>query len=82
MKKLLVTGATNFNKDDIAAIRNLGFDCYYLQNENDDLPIPCNFFDAVICNNLFSFHQISLFSNLKIIQLTSSGTDRAPVDYI
>ena len=82
MKKVLITGATGFSEKDIFTMSSLGLDCYFLQNENDAISLPYDSFDAVVCNNLFSFHNIELFSNLKLLQLTSSGVDRVPVDYI
>ena len=36
----------------------------------------------VICNNLFSNTSINEFTNLKVIQTTSAGIDRLPLDEI
>ena len=39
-------------------------------------------FDIVICNNLFKYNDIKKFTNLKLIQTTSTGLDKMPLDYL
>ena len=39
-------------------------------------------YEVAVCNNLFGFHNIDTFSNLKYIQLTAAGMDRVPLDRI
>lgn len=46
------------------------------------LPLLASKIDATVCNGLFLFHNIDEFTNLKFIQLTSTGFDRVPVDKI
>lgn len=82
MKNILITGASGFDTDDILEIENLGFKSYFIQQEESDFDIPIDCINAVICNNLFAFHNIKEFKNLEFIQLTSAGLDRVPIDYI
>ena len=80
--KLLVTGAFNATAEQLDTLSSLGFELMYQKNEQG---IPeCNFAeaDAVICNGLFLYHDISEFKKLKFIQLTSAGLDRVPLDEI
>ena len=78
--KTLITGACKFNKEQINNLTKIGLDISFLQNEKDD--IDFREFEFVICNGLFLYHDISLFENLKYIQLISAGLDRVPLDYI
>ena len=39
-------------------------------------------YEAVVCNGLFLYNPIERFTNLRLIQLTSAGLDRVPLDYI
>lgn len=79
--KLLITGVFEYGEI-FAEIEKLGFEIYYQKYENDELVIAPDNIEAVICNNLFLYHNIELFSKLKFIQLTSTGFDRVPLDYI
>lgn len=80
--KLLVTGAAHFSEMQLQSIEKLGFENTFLQNEADELPIPYDQVETVICNGLFLYHDISKFANLRYIQLTSAGYDRVSLDYI
>lgn len=53
-----------------------------MDDERSELPFDPATIDATVCTNLFRHHDIGLFTNLKRIQLTMSGTDRAPVQEI
>ena len=72
---LLITGAWNGAKDNFEYISNLGHCVSFLQNERDELPLPYDEVEGVICNGLFLYHPIERFTNLKYIQLTSAGFD-------
>lgn len=52
-----------------------------LDNEWDQVICPESF-DIVVCNNLFQYTPIEEFSKLRFIQFTSSGLDRAPLEYL
>lgn len=78
---LIVTGALQASSGDLKALENLGFQITVHPDERAGVPHPERY-DAAICNNLFGYHDIRLFSNLKYIQLTSAGLDRVPLEYI
>lgn len=80
--KLLLTGCFDYSNKQIELLKSIGFDVYYIKNESDKIPFDTKSFDAVVCNGLFLYHDIKDFRNLKIIQLTSAGLDRVPLDYI
>ncbi len=80
--KLLITGAFSATAEQLDMLSSLGFE---LMLQKDERGVPeCDFSeaDAVICNGLFLYHDISEFKELKFIQLTSAGLDRVPLDEI
>ena len=79
---LLVTGAWDAREDAIKELEAMGHTVCFLQFERDELPCDYEWVQGVICNGLFLYHDISLFKNLKFIQLTSAGFDRVPMDYV
>ncbi len=79
---LLITGAWKYTKEQSEEIKSLGYSIIDMPSEWDALPCEPQIIDAVICNGLFLYHPIEDFSSLKVIQLTSAGFDRAPMDYI
>ena len=79
---LLITGAWRNAEQHIKSIEALGDRVWFLQNEQDELPCDKEIIQGVVCNSLFIYHDISGFSSLRFIQLTSAGLDRAPVEYI
>lgn len=81
MKKILLTGAYTYTEQQFAALRQLGCEIDFLQQEADMIA-DCAKYDAVICNGLFVHHDIAKFENLQYIQLTSAGFDRVPMHYI
>lgn len=82
MMNLLITGAWAYTAEQIKKITDLGFNVIEAQDERAPLSVDASKIDAVICNSLFQFHDISGFTALKYIQLTSAGYDRVPLDYI
>ncbi len=80
--ELLITGAWQNAKDNIEEIEEIGHRVHFLQFEKDELPCSSGQVEGVICNGLFLYHNIKEFHNLRYIQLTSAGFDRAPMDYI
>lgn len=82
MIRLLLTGCLNYTEEQLKLICSLGYEIFFMQNEKDLLPLSASKIEAVVCNGLFIYHDIEEFSNLKIIQLTSAGLDRVPVDRI
>lgn len=79
---LLITGALKYDKEFFKSIEHLGNNILFQQNESDELVCDYSWVEGVICNGLFLYHDIASFINLKYIQLTSAGYDRAPIDYI
>lgn len=79
---LLLTGCFKYTEEQVGKLHNLGYEIFFLQQERDVLPLNTSDIDATVCNGLFLSHDISTFSNLKFIQLTSAGYDRVPVDII
>ena len=78
---LLITGAFHPTPAQKAQLESGGYTLYFHADERAAVPQPARY-DAVICNGLFLYQDIALFENLKIIQLTSAGLDRVPVDVI
>ena len=79
---LLLTGCFKYTEEQMEALRSLGYTVYFMQQENEALPVEAVDVDATVCNGLFLSHSIDDFSRLKLIQLTSAGFDRVPVDTI
>ena len=80
--RILLTGAFNYSQEQFQAIKDLGVEVSFLQQEKESLHIPASNIDAVVCNGLFLHHQLKEFTSLKYIQLTSAGFDRVPLDTI
>jgi len=78
--RLLITGALGATPEDIAAFEALGYSVTVHSDEASAVEHP-EAYGAVICNGLFLYNDIEKFKNLRLIQLTSAGYDRAPVDY-
>lgn len=78
---LLLTGAAGITDNLLLRLKQQGWNVDVLQSETDKLDVPSKY-DAIICNSLFLHTRIEEFVNLKIIQLTSAGLDRVPIDYI
>lgn len=79
--KAIVTGALQPTSDDLAALEKLGLEVTVHPDERAPVPHPEDY-EVAVCNNLFGFHNIDTFSNLKYIQLTAAGMDRVPLDRI
>lgn len=82
MKKLLLTGCFNYSEEQFEQLMQLGFEIYFMQQEKGTLPLCGSDINATVCNGLFLSHDISEFTNLEFIQLTSAGFDRVPIDTI
>lgn len=80
--KLLVTGAAQLNEVQLKTLSEMGNEVFFMQLEKDEVPLPYEEIEGVICNGLFLFHEIEDFKNLKYIQITSAGYDRVPMEYV
>lgn len=80
--RLLLTGCFNYSELQKNELQSLGYEIHFIQQESNELPIQASSIDAVVCNGLFLSHEVDEFTNLKLIQLTSAGFDRVPIDKI
>ena len=78
---VLVTGAFQLNSDELAALEAAGHKVFVHSDERTPVEQPERY-EAVVCNGLFLYNPIEHFTNLRLIQLTSAGLDRVPLDYI
>lgn len=79
--KLLVTGAFQLNEAERAELEAAGHKLFFQQQEREQTEKPEQY-EAVICNALFLYNPIEYFTSLRLIQLTSAGLDRVPLEYI
>ena len=80
--KLLLTGCFNYTEKQRELLHALGYDIYFIQQEQEALPLYASEIEATVCNGLFLYHNIDQFANLKIIQLTSAGLERVPIEKV
>lgn len=78
--KTIITGALQATAEELEQLRALGLEITLHRDEKAAVNNPEQF-EAVVCNGLFLYNDISKFKNLKYIQLTSAGMDRVPLDY-
>lgn len=78
---VLVTGAFQLNSSELAALEAAGHKVFTHPDERALVEHPERY-EAVVCNGLFLYNPIERFTNLRLIQLTSAGLDRVPLDYI
>lgn len=79
--KTLVTGALGATDAELDTLRRMGLEITLHPDERQPVETPEQY-EAVICNGVFLYNDISHFTDLKFIQLTSAGLDRVPLDYI
>lgn len=79
---LLVTGAFDWNENELIHLRQLGHQVVFMQYEKSPLPCDAAWVEGIIGNGLFLHHPIEQFVSLRFIQLTSAGFDRVPMKYI
>lgn len=78
---VLVTGAFQLNSEELAALKAAGHQVCVHPDERAPVEHPERY-EAVVCNGLFLHNPIENFTGLRLIQLTSAGLDRVPLDYI
>lgn len=78
---VLVTGAFQLNSEELAALESAGHKVFTRPDERAPVE-QSERYEAVVCNGLFLYNPIERFTNLRLIQLTSAGLDRVPLDYI
>lgn len=78
---VLVTGAFQLNSDEREQLEAAGHKVFVHGDER--VPVDCpERYEAVVCNGLFLYNSIERFTSLRVIQLTSAGLDRVPLDDI
>lgn len=80
--EILITGAWAESKKFIDTIKEMGHTVSFIQYEQDALPLDPSLVEGVVCGRLFNYHPIEQFTNLKYIQLISTGFDHIPMEYI
>lgn len=78
---ILITGAFPILPAEAAELESLGHRVTFHPDERATVEQPERY-EAVVCNGLFLYNPIKQFSNLRLIQLTSAGLDRVPLEYI
>lgn len=78
---VLVTGAFQLNSEELAALETVGHRVFVHPDERIPVEQPERY-EAVVCNGLFLHSPIERFTSLRLIQLTSAGLDRVPLDYV
>ena len=78
---VLVTGAFQLNSEELAALESAGHKVFTRPDERAPVEQPERY-EAVVCNGLFLYNSIERFTSLRVIQLTSAGLDRVPLDDI
>ena len=78
---VLVTGAFQLNSVEREQLEDAGHKVFTHPDERALVEHPERY-EAVVCNGLFLYNPIERFTNLRLIQLTSAGLDRVPLDYI
>ena len=78
---ILVTGAFQLNSGEREQLEAAGHKVFVHGDER--APVDCpERYEAVVCNGLFLYNSIERFTSLRVIQLTSAGLDRVPLDDI
>lgn len=80
--KVLLTYAYQYNKQQIEKIEALGYEVLICKNELEGVSDNLLNVDVVVANNLFLYNKLGKFKKIKMIQLTSAGLDRVPLQEI
>ena len=78
---VLVTGAFQLNSGEREQLEAAGHKVFIHGDERAPVDYPERY-EAVVCNGLFLYNSIERFTSLRLIQLTSAGLDRVPLDDI
>ncbi len=78
---ILITGAFQINEEEKAELEARRHTVTIHPDERQSVERPEQV-DAVVCNALFLYNPIERFTSLHVIQLTSAGLDRVPLDEI
>lgn len=78
---VLVTGVFQLNSGEREQLEAAGHRVFVHPDERAPVERPKRY-EAVVCNGLFLYNSIERFTSLRLIQLTSAGLDRVPLDDI
>lgn len=78
---LLVTNGWYEAPEHLEEIREMGYTVYFMEKEDEELPCAPEMIDGAVYCNVFKYHPIEKFSNLKFVQIESVGYDRVPMEY-
>lgn len=81
-KQVLLTGSYQYTEEQIHMIEKLGWKVTFVKNELEPIGVSADQFDAVVCNGLFLHNDIAEFKKLKLVQATSVGVERLPIEYM
>ena len=81
-KQVLLTGAYQYTEEQLHMIEKLGWKVTFVKNELEPIGVSADQFDAVVCNGLFLHNDIAEFKKLKLVQATSVGVERLPIEYM
>ena len=76
----MLTGCYSYTKRQLEEIKTLGYEITFFQQEKEIESSQVGEIDAVVCNSVFQYCDLSAFHSLKFVQLTSAGYDRIPVE--
>lgn len=80
--QLLVTGTFPLREEERTTLLNQGWTILELSDETAPFPGDPQTIDAIVCNRFFDHHDLKAFTQLKLIQLTSAGTDQMDLQAI
>lgn len=78
---VLITGSYQLNSDELSELETSGHRIFIHPDERVPVEHP-EMYETVVCNGLFLYNPIERFTSLRLIQLTSTGLDRVPLDYV
>lgn len=78
---ILVTGAFPLSAEQRKWLEGAGHRVFLHPDERAPVEQPERY-EAVVCNGLFLHESMERFTALRLVQLTSAGLDRVPLDYI
>ncbi len=77
--RLLLASPHRYSPQQLGQLEALGYEVILFPDESKELPVDPATVDAVVCMLLFQYHDLALFTRLKLIRLTTAGMDLVPV---
>lgn len=82
LKKLLLSKIYKYTEEQLKAIQELGYEITLIEKEKDDLPEEAFACEVMVQYNMFRYHDIKKFKNLKYALGMLAGLDGVPLDYM